>query len=572
MSRYIKEILILSYCFAEYQGFFARLTDLGFSLAGAAYVVLFILIMIGVLAAAYISSTITRVVFAIAIYSSAVSFDIYERITGQLLSYNAFISLLNARDFIGSVLFQHSSHIIIASASGLILLAGIVMRPRAHPTLPGYLPVMTPLTITLLITLMLFSRGGDGAKALPTTFTLLAYSNLVAYEAITNVVGERSKVDMQREHKKIQYDIVYIVDESIAPNYLDINVKHGVTTSLKTNYRDFTIFNYGYAASITNCSYATNITLRYGGTRQDYIRINSTMPSIWEYAKRAGLQTVYMDAQNEGKKLQNGMDQSELTFIDHFVQFDDVSVMNRDITAAKKLAEYLNNDTREFILVNKTGAHFPVHDKYPDDFLLYKPVLKRGQFLNINYTGSREGFSGSDDAWVQYRNSYKNTLSWNVGEFFSILFKSADMTNAVVLYTSDHGQDLNERGNSWHNTHCGDDPNIEEGIVPLVVMNGRSVDALNWHKYYSKNINQTSHYNIFPTLLSLMSYDRKHIKKLYGNSLDEITEDPFTFNTLFNARLGRKPVWKQINVDDIVEPLTMDPTSVMMTDKPEDEI
>lgn len=279
-----------------------------------------------------------------------------------------------------------------------------------------------------------------------------------------------------------------------------------------------------------------------------------------------------MDAQNEGKKLQNGMDQSELTFIDHFVQFDDVSVMNRDITAAKKLAEYLNNDTREFILVNKTGAHFPVHDKYPDDFLLYKPVLKRGQFLNINYTGSREGFSGSDDAWVQYRNSYKNTLSWNVGEFFSILFKSADMTNAVVLYTSDHGQDLNERGNSWHNTHCGDDPNIEEGIVPLVVMNGRSVDALNWHKYYSKNINQTSHYNIFPTLLSLMSYDRKHIKKLYGNSLDEITEDPFTFNTLFNARLGRKPVWKQINVDDIVEPLTMDPTSVMMTDKPEDEI
>src|SRR3546814_15966845 len=62
------------------------------------------------------------------------------------------------------------------------------------------------------------------------------------------------------------------------------------------------IFNFGYAASIANCSADTNVSLRYGGTRDDYVRINSTLPSIWQYAKKAGLRTVYIDAQRTGDR------------------------------------------------------------------------------------------------------------------------------------------------------------------------------------------------------------------------------------------------------------------------------
>jgi hypothetical protein len=39
------------------------------------------------------------------------------------------------------------------------------------------------------------------------------------------------------------------------------------------------------------------VTLRYGGARTDYTRINSSLPSIWQYAKKAGLHTAYIDAQ-----------------------------------------------------------------------------------------------------------------------------------------------------------------------------------------------------------------------------------------------------------------------------------
>jgi hypothetical protein len=41
------------------------------------------------------------------------------------------------------------------------------------------------------------------------------------------------------------------------------------------------------------------------------MRINSTLPSIWQYAKHAGLHTVYIDAQRTGGNLQNLMTDTE---------------------------------------------------------------------------------------------------------------------------------------------------------------------------------------------------------------------------------------------------------------------
>jgi hypothetical protein len=70
------------------------------------------------------------------------------------------------------------------------------------------------------------------------------------------------------------------------------------------------------------------------------------------------------------------------------------------------------------VVINKVGAHFPVHDKYPDAFMAYRPTLPRGQFTEVADTGKRDGFNGQPDDWVLYRNAYKNTVLWNVGEFF----------------------------------------------------------------------------------------------------------------------------------------------------------
>ncbi|WP_210639584.1 sulfatase-like hydrolase/transferase [Pseudomonas sp. Tri1] len=554
MARYLKELLLVLYLVRGYEYYLDRLQALGFGFATLLYGAMFVVLVVALWMSAYIRQTLVRHLFALVMFVSAVFFEVYTRVTDSYLTYSQFVSLVYSGGFIQEAAYQYREVIINAASAGLLLLLGIGLKPRRRLPLPGWLPVAAPLLGVLLLSGVLFVRAGEGARGLPVMYTPLAYLNLFAYEALHNTVGPREPVRIARLTSAIEHDIVLIIDESISGNYLDINTPFGVHTGLKTPPAGVDIVNYGYAASIANCSADTNITLRYGGTRADYMRINSTLPSIWQYAKKAGLRTVYIDAQRTGGNLQNLMSDLEKQDIDEFVQFDQVSVRDRDMAAAAKLIELLGDGRAELVVINKVGAHFPVHDKYPDDFMTYRPALPRGQFQEVADTGKRDGFNGQKDDWALYRNAYQNTLLWNVGEFFKRIFQQADLRNAVLIYTSDHGQDLHERGNPGLNTHCGGDPVAEEGLVPLVVIEGAQLHTLDWRRAWAQNKDHSSHYNIFPTLLQLMGYEPAGIEAVYGKSLSQPTDDAFTFNYRFNARLGAVPEWKHIDLNHIVTP------------------
>lgn len=555
MTRYLKELLIFLYIFKSYDYYLERLSWLGMSASALVYIGLFVVLLIALLLTAYIRQSLVRCIIALLFFTSAVFFDVYTRVTADYLSYSAFVSMVYSGGFIQEAFYQYQSIILSALASGLLLLVGIALKPKWSLPLPGAALVAAPVLGVALLSGILFLRSGEGARGLPIMYTPLAYSSLFAYETAHDTVGPRQAVSLTRHAEPVSHDIVLIIDESITGNYLDLNTEHGVRSNLMQPHPGVEIYNYGYAASIASCSADTNITLRYGGTRSDYLRINSTLPSIWQYAKKAGLSTVYIDAQRTGGNLQNLMTQTEKQDIDQFIQFDDTRVRDRDMAAAQQLIEHLNDGKPQLIVINKVGAHFPVHDKYPDDFMVYRPALPRGKYDDVTDTGSRDGFSGQLDDWTLYRNAYKNTLRWNVGEFFSRVLAKADLSNAVMIYTSDHGQDLHERGNPGLNTHCGGDSVPEEGLVPLVVIQGAGLKTLDWPAALAGNKDRSSHYNIFPTLLQLMGYDLAGIKPVYGMPLSQPTQDDFTFNTRFNARLGEKPHFKHIDLSEVVTPI-----------------
>lgn len=554
MIGYLKDIFIAVYFITHYDYYFGRISAIGISYPLVLFAGMFVVLTVALFMSAYIRQTFIRHFFAWGIFGSAVFFDVYSRVTADYLTYSSFVSLVYSGGFIQEALIQYRDAIIWGGLGGLPLLFGIGLKPRRRLPVPGALLVAAPVLGVLLLSAVLFVRAGEGARGLPQMYTPLAYLNLFAYESLHNTVGPREPVSLARADKAVSHDIVLIIDESISGNYLDINAPFGVHSNLKAPRPGVDIFNYGYAASIANCSADTNITLRYGGTRADYMRINSTMPSIWQYAKKAGLRTVYIDAQRTGGNLQNLMNDTEKRDIDEFVQFGQTSVRDRDMAAAAKLIELLNDDKAQLVVLNKVGAHFPVHDKYPDAFMAYRPTLPRGQFVEVAETGKRDGFDGQPDDWVLYRNAYKNTLLWNVGEFFSRVFAQANLNNALLIYTSDHGQDLHERGNPGLNTHCGGDPVEEEGLVPLVVIQGSGLKTLDWQAQLVGNKDRSSHYNIFPTLLQLMGYDLAGVEAVYGKPLSVATGDEFTFNYRFNARLGAKPEWKFIDLNSIVTP------------------
>ncbi|RON21001.1 sulfatase [Pseudomonas brassicacearum] len=554
MIRYLKEVLLVLYLVKNYDYYLERLSAMGIGFPVLLFGGMFIALTVALFMTAYIRQTLVRHLFALVMFVSAVFFDVYTRVTADYLTYSSFVSLVYSGGFIQEAIYQYRDAIISGLVGGLLLLFGIGLKPRRHMPLPGALLVAAPVLGVLLLSAVLFVRAGEGARGLPIMYTPLAYLNLFTYEALHNTVGPREPVSLARNDQPVGHDIVLIIDESISGNYLDINAPFGVHSNLKEPRQGVDIFNYGYAASIANCSADTNVTLRYGGTRADYMRINTTMPSIWQYARKAGLRTVYIDAQRTGGNLQNLMNDAEKKDIDEFVQFDQTSVRDRDMAAAAKLVDLLNDGKPELVVINKVGAHFPVHDKYPDGFMAYRPTLPRGQFVEVADTGKRDGFNGQPDDWVLYRNAYKNTLLWNVGEFFSRVFAQADLSNALLIYTSDHGQDLHERGNPGLNTHCGGDPVEEEGLVPLVVIQGSGLKTQDWSAQLAANKDRSSHYNIFPTLLQLMGYDLAGIEAVYGKPLSVPTADEFTFNYRFNARLGAKPEWKHIDLKSIVTP------------------
>ena len=561
MFRYAKELFLIVYLLIYSEYYIDRLNAIGLGFAVLLFGAMFLALTFALYLMAYIRQTLIRHVFALAMFVSAVFFDVYTRVTADYLTYSGFVSLVYSGGFIQEAAYQYRDALLRGVLSGLLLLFGIGLKPRHGLAIPNALRVAAPLCGVLLLSAVLFLRAGEGARGLPIMYTPLAYLNLFAYEALHNTVGPREPVTLTRNTQAVDHDIVLIIDESISGNYLDINAPFGVHSNLKQARPGVDIFNYGYAASIANCSADTNVTLRYGGTRADYMRINSTLPSIWQYAKKAGLHTVYIDAQRTAGNLQNLMTDTEKKDIDQFVQFDQTSVRDRDMAAAAKLIELLNDDKPELVVINKVGAHFPVHDKYPDAFMAYRPTLPRGQFTEVADTGERNGFNGQPDDWVLYRNAYKNTVLWNVGEFFARVFAQANLNNALLIYTSDHGQDLHERGNPGLNTHCGGDPVEEEGLVPLVVIQGSQLKTLDWSAQLAANKDRSSHYNIFPTLLQLMGYDLAGIEAVYGKPLSVATGDEFTFNYRFNARLGAKPEWKHIDLGSIVTP-TQAPASV----------
>ena len=554
----LKEILIILYLAAGYGAIGDRLASLGLAPEMVLYLGLFGLLTLCLLLATYVTNTPLRILYSLILSGSALFLDSTQRIMGEPLSYEIFINLVNSTGFAGEALSQHGASILWSLPASLLLFAGIALKPRWRPPLPRFAAVFAPVAGVALLSLILFARGGEGSLGLPGAFAPLSYSSLNLYESAAGERGARHQVSLVPRSIGAPRDVILIVDESVAGHYLDLNSPAGIRSGLMEERAGLDLYNYGAAAAITHCSVGTNLTLRYGGTRDDYQRINATMPSIWDYAEKAGFRSVYIDGQRTGGALHNLMGEEEVGSIDRFIQFDSVPVRDRDMAAADVLAALTRNGRADFVLVNKVGAHFPIHDKYPDAFMRHRPALPRGQYEDVTDTGSRDGFGGAAEDWRRYRNAYRNTLLWNVGAFFDRLFARADLSAATIIYTSDHGQDLHERGSPGLNTHCSGDPVPEEGLVPLVVIEGAELNILDWETNLAGNRNRVSHYQIFPTLLTLMGYRPDEVAALYGDSLIPRSRDPVTFNILFNARLGRDPVWKKIDPSRITAPPSKD--------------
>jgi glucan phosphoethanolaminetransferase (alkaline phosphatase superfamily) len=552
--KWVKIGFLLAYLACDHAAMAERVASLGLSAGLLLYIGLYAVLALCLGAAAFIPRTGLRFAMALVLVAASIALQSYEWATRHVLDYNAFETMLASRGDTGDALSQHGAVLWKSVPTALLLLLGLILPPRGW-RLPGWAAVGAPLAGLGLLSVMLYIRGGEGARALPAPFVPLAHASILGAVSLTEAGQERLPVTLQPTQPRGDGDIVILVDESVAANYLDINNAQGVRSGLKEARPGLAIHNYGIAASVTNCSPGSNKTLRFGGTRDNYRLAARIWPSIWAYARKAGYRTVYMDGQRTGGELQNLATPEERAEIDDFIQLPDVPVRDRDMELARLVRARIDNGVQELIYVNKVGGHFPVADKYPDSLMRYHPALERGAMADITDMGPvHADFDGNADYWRRYRNAYRNTMLWNTGAFFDRLLAGLDPSRAIILYTSDHGQDLHERGQEGKATHCINDPAPEEGAVPLAVIDSAESPRLGWTESMKRNRDGMSHFRLFPTILTLMGYDSTALKANYGPTLIATDPDPMTFTINYFSALGKEPTWRRVVPGNLSKP------------------
>ncbi len=369
-----------------------------------------------------------------------------------------------------------------------------------------------PILPVLMIILATYGIGGRFTATFPVQYKSLTLLSIALVEAVLHDVPDREAVTIGIAQPPAITHVVVIVDESIAADFIDINHRQGTTPVLLVHQDK--IANFGYAASTHNCSDQSNAMLRWG-IGPDNFADAFTQPTIWQYARKAGFHTVYIDVQKREGMLQNYMTEKEKTSIDEFIQYNDVpqseksrAFVEKDLRAARHIQEMLKRPAPQFIYVVKEGLHFPFEGKYPADESYFDNHMSLLEPIGTDRT--------------RLLNSYKNGVRWAVNKFFEVFLSDTDLSNTLVLYTADHGQNLMDHGLP---THCrAVDPHYTEGLVPLFAMTANPTLLDRFRSGAQKNTHAASHSNIYPTLLSLLGYEPQAIAEHYAPTLfDRIT-------------------------------------------------
>jgi glucan phosphoethanolaminetransferase (alkaline phosphatase superfamily) len=398
----------------------------------------------------------------------------------------------------------------LAVLPGIIILIPITILVERLPDLlklnipPKF--YFVPISATILTAISLQYSHGFFDRY-PSFFRV---PSMLVFASLSKVYGgERTEVTYAGSLGAQVEKIVLIVDESIRADILGVNGYKKDTTpylsSLQTG-----IVNFGLAASSSNCSDYSNLVLRTGVRKEeipDHNQMTLRKPSIWQFTRKAGFYNVYLDAQSAEAwaNYQNFMNEHEISFIDEIIRVRQQIAYESDGVAREKLIDLLKQPGKTFIMLNKYGIHFPYFRSYPKEYNIFAPALKQGEPMN-----DRE----------KSLNSFMNGIRWSVDDWYKyLLSERGDFKSYVIIYTSDHGQNIVDDGTLA--THCRPRANRFEGIVPMIIFSSDAAILENLKAVQATSYDKTSHFQIFPTLIGLAGYKDSWVKSHYGASLSE---------------------------------------------------
>ena len=374
----------------------------------------------------------------------------------------------------------------------------LIMKPAGRRYSTSFI-IFLPLT--LAVNLHFFRHPDNSRPVAPTVFSapILYLKNSFS----SRYFGPREEVSVRPAAPGKAQTIVLILDESIRGDILSINGHAAATTPLLERQR---MVNFGQAAASTNCSAPSHLVLRTGLKPEqipdpEYRSFQTS--SIFQYARQAGYRTILIDGQRLGGNLQDYLSRYDLAHIDSF-EFQKTPALCKDsgdCFLVERIAEAVQGKQPTFVFAVKEGAHVPYQKNYPPGAEVFTPALKPGEGIT-DYERSL--------------NSYRNAVRWTVDNFFAALLPRLEGRNYLIIYTSDHGQNID----ATRITHCSKtNPAPSEGNVPLLVFTGREDVRSELEQNLAVKGTHASHFDIFPTFLRAFGYDRGWVQATFGPSL-----------------------------------------------------
>ncbi len=511
--------------FFEFKKYFALTVFSGIWLAA----------MMAIIYLAFTPAKMTRIIWALLIATSTLCGDLYFEIVQEPLTFNSLQVLwssfrwyLDSGD-LGDMVYLYGKQISRTLFYSTFLALAIGFTPPHFQVLNWRpLKLLPFIPYFLIIGIIYYSAGGLEleTKGVPSQFYNLSLATI--FTATFSDMPIKREVEIPLIAESPTRHIVLIVDESIRGDFIDLNTNRNTTPFLVS--QDSLIANFGLAISGSNCTNASNAILRLGADPKKLGKQKILEnPSVWKYAQKAGFETTYMLAYHKPAVYQNYMNEAELKLIDHYVSVDQrIEPQLWDHELAKQLIKILKNSAPQFIYINKRGSHFPYATAHPEAKTIFTPCMT-----------PKESISTKE----RLVNSYKNAIRWVVDGFFERLIPEIDLEKTLIIYTSDHGQNLLDDGKLV--THCRRiSPTLNEAISPLFIMTKKAELLQEFRIAAHSNFDKTSHFQIFPTVLTLFGYDEKRISEIYYQSLFEPVKEPLGFTSgIITGLFGRLPTW-----------------------------
>lgn len=415
-------------------------------------------------------------------------------------SINQFIIGMTEKSHIMGALETYFTSILKAFSIIIIFLVSLIYLRKKIRITYYYLPILM-LPLSLIGSYKVYTISAYTAFEYPSYVKIPIYIAETLNKGWLNIpFVKRNSVEYKVTNEKKYRNILWIVDESIRPEFLSINNYLLDTTPFLKKFKD--VVSLGIVSSTANNSAPSNYIMR-NGIQLNQLPDNNyktlKQSNILQFAKKALYKTWFLDGQVQYKQYQNFLSPYDIDNIsEYFTIKNRTDSTKLDRILIDKTADIFKNNKSNFVFMVKQGSHVPWLLNYPKDKTIFKPVLK--QFESVTFENRNNAI-----------NTYANSIKWGVDDFFKELLRKIDLDNTIIFYTSDHGINIAENNMLLH-YGLAENPPSTMGSVPILIF-AKDINSL-----YNFEKDIYSAYQIFPTVLEVMGYD-ENVTSIYNMTL-----------------------------------------------------